>query len=368
MLEARDKVGGAVSSVERDGWVMDEFSACYPLAVASPVMSRLGLEDHGLEWCLSDVVVSHAGRPDDHTGATIHADVHETAGAFADDRREDGDAWLELVEQWHHVKEPFLDALLTRWPPVEAGSRLARAVGAADMRDWRGSSSCRRRGWPRCFAGQRGRMVLLGNAMHADIPPDAPGSGLFGWLMSMLAQDVGFPSPRGGAGMLAAALASRARAAGVEIRRASVSNRSTSCTAGPGSSGPWGARPSARGAPSSPIPAPRCSTRRALLSEHEVSPEAPTGAARLRLGPADGKDQLPDERHAAVDREGRAPCRGGARRRRRRRHRPLGGGPRHAYRAGEPVRAGRADDDGRPDPVPGGDRGACGSTRTCRAA
>ena len=47
MLEARDKVGGAVSSVER-GWVMDEFSACYPLAVASPVMSRLGLEDHGL--------------------------------------------------------------------------------------------------------------------------------------------------------------------------------------------------------------------------------------------------------------------------------------------------------------------------------
>ena len=47
MLEARDKVGGAVSSVERDGWVMDEFSAL-PLAVASPVMSRLGLEDHGL--------------------------------------------------------------------------------------------------------------------------------------------------------------------------------------------------------------------------------------------------------------------------------------------------------------------------------
>src|SRR5512133_4013075 len=54
LLEARDKVGGAVSSVERDGWVMDEFSACYPLAVASPVMSRLGLEDHGLEWCRSD--------------------------------------------------------------------------------------------------------------------------------------------------------------------------------------------------------------------------------------------------------------------------------------------------------------------------
>ena len=134
VLEARDKVGGAVSSVERDGWVMDEFSACYPLAVASPVMSRLGLEDHGLEWCLSDVVVTPRG-PTRTTpvGATIHANVHETAAALADDHRADGAAWLELVEQWHHVKEPFLDALLTRWPPVEAGSRLARRSGAADM-------------------------------------------------------------------------------------------------------------------------------------------------------------------------------------------------------------------------------------------
>src|SRR5204863_7320513 len=127
------KVGGAISSVERDGWVMDEFSACYPLAVASPVMSRLGLEDHGLEWCRSDVVVSHAGRPDDPAGATIFADVNHTAAALAEDRREDGAAWLEMVEQWYQLKAPFLDALLTRWPPVEAGSRLARSVGAADM-------------------------------------------------------------------------------------------------------------------------------------------------------------------------------------------------------------------------------------------
>jgi phytoene dehydrogenase-like protein len=219
LLEARDKVGGAVSSVERDGWMMDEFSACYPLAVASPVMSRLGLEDHGLEWCRTDVVVAHAGCPEDPVGASVYADVDATAVALADDRRPDGAAWLRLVEQWHHVKEPFLDALLTRWPPVEAGSRLARSVGAADMpRLARFFLLPATRMAEECFVGQRGRMVLLGNAMHADIPPEAPGSGLFGWLMSMLAQDVGFPSPRGGAGMLAAALASRARAAGVEIR------------------------------------------------------------------------------------------------------------------------------------------------------
>src|SRR6476661_8415261 len=218
LLEARDKVGGAVSSVDRDGWVMDEFSACYPLAVASPVISRLGLEDHGLEWCLSDVVVTHAGHPDDPVGATIHADAHDTAAALADDRRPDGAAWLELVEQWRLVREPFLDALLTRWPPVEAGSRLARSVGAADMPGLaRFFLLPATRMAEEVFAGQRGRMLLLGNAMHADIPPDAPGSGLFGWLMSMLAQDVGFPSPEGGSARLAEALADRARRSGATI-------------------------------------------------------------------------------------------------------------------------------------------------------
>jgi phytoene dehydrogenase-like protein len=67
------------------------------------------------------------------------------------------------------------------------------------------------------FAGQRGRALLGGNAMHADAPMDAPVSGMMGWLMAMLAQSVGFSTPVGGAGQLTAALARRARAAGAEL-------------------------------------------------------------------------------------------------------------------------------------------------------
>ena len=33
--------------------------------------------------------------------------------------------------------------------------------------------------------------------MHTDVSPDAAGSGMFGWLLCMLGQDVGFPVPRG---------------------------------------------------------------------------------------------------------------------------------------------------------------------------
>lgn len=219
LLEARDKVGGAVSSLRRDGWVMDEFSACYPLAVASPVMTRLGLEDHGLRWANSELVVTHPGGPDDPNGASLYGDPKRTAAGLDEEHSGDGQAWLDLVAHYDRIKGPFLDALLTRWPPVEAATRLARTVGAADLPDLaRFFLLPITRMGEELFGGQRGRLLLAGNAMHADIPPEAPGSGLFGWLMTMLAQDVGFPSPQGGAGMLAEALASRARAAGVEIR------------------------------------------------------------------------------------------------------------------------------------------------------
>src|SRR5215207_8081959 len=54
--------------------------------------------------------------------------------------------------------------------------------------------------------------------MHADVPPDAAGSGIFGWLLTMLGQDVGYPVPEGGAQRFADALASRARARGAIVR------------------------------------------------------------------------------------------------------------------------------------------------------
>ena len=48
------------------------------------------------------------------------------------------------------------------------------------------------------FDGDAARLLLLGNALHADVPIDAPGSGVMGFLMLMLAQDIGFPVPVGG--------------------------------------------------------------------------------------------------------------------------------------------------------------------------
>ena len=217
VLESNDVVGGAVASTQADGWTMDTFSACHPLGVASPVLRALDLAEHGLEWRHAPRPLTHVGTADDDQGAAIHPDPQQTAAGLGDPA--DARQWLRLVEHYQSVKEPLLDALLTQWPPTTSAWRLLRAVGVADVLDFTRFALLPLDQMGReLFAGTRARDLFAGNAMHADIPPQAPGSGLFGWLMSMLAQDVGFPSPRGGSGQLARALARRAEQAGATIR------------------------------------------------------------------------------------------------------------------------------------------------------
>ncbi len=219
VLEATDHVGGAVHSTESDGWVTDRCSSCYPLGVASPVIKALELERHGLRWANAPLPLTHVLDPDDDTGAAIAPDPAATAANLAAEHAPDGDAWLRLYEDYERIREPMLDALLTAWPPVVAAARLARALGSLGelTRFARFMSLPAHRMGQELFGGRRGRALLAGNAMHGDAPLTATVSGTMGWMLAMLAQDVGFPSAQGGSGRLAAALASRARAAGAEI-------------------------------------------------------------------------------------------------------------------------------------------------------
>lgn len=227
LVEAADDVGGAVRSVElTPGYVQDLYSAFYPLAAASPVIRGLELDRHGLVWENAPAVLAHLESPSAERAAVLHRDPFETAAGLEADHPGDGDAWLRLVAQWELVREPLLDALFSPFPPVRAGARLLGRLGR-EQALWmvRLFTLPVHRLGEELFGGQHGRLLLAGNAMHADVPSVAAGSGAFGWLLAMLGQDVGFPVPRGGAGALSAALASRARSAGVEIRTGARAER-----------------------------------------------------------------------------------------------------------------------------------------------
>lgn len=219
VLEAEDEVGGAVrSTTDQHGFVIDRFSAFYPLGAGSPVLQGLELDRHGLQWSSAPAVVSHPGGVDDDEGSVLLPDPADTAAALDRDHAGDGDSWWRLVEQWQRIRQPLLDALFTAWPPIRAATRLAGQVGATDLlRFVRFMALPAQRMGQELFGGDRGRLLLAGNALHADVPLVAPVSGTFGWLLLMLGQDLGFPVPVGGAGELAAALRARAESAGAQV-------------------------------------------------------------------------------------------------------------------------------------------------------
>lgn len=219
LAEAEATVGGAVRSgfVTADGFSTDLFSAFYPLAAASPVIRDLDLHAHGLRWVHAPDVLAHP-LPSGEC-AVLSRDLERTATNLDGFAAGDGQAWIDMAQQWRRLRTPLMNALFTPFPPIRSVLRLLRTVrssGAIDLA--RLAVLPVRRLAQEAFDGTGAALLLTGNAMHSDIPPDAAGSGVFGWLMSMLAQDVGFPVPEGGAGRLAEALAARFTAAGGAVR------------------------------------------------------------------------------------------------------------------------------------------------------
>ena len=219
LLEANDDVGGAVCSadVTVPGFSTDMFSAFYPLAAASRVIKDLDLTSHGLTWVQAEKVLAHS-LPDGRS-AVLERDPARTAAGLEQFGSGDGQAWLDMFAGWQRIRDPLLDAMFTPVPPVRAVLKLLRTTGSAGALDLaRLAVLPVRRLGSENFAGDGGPLLLTGNAMHADVPPDAAGSGIFGWLLAMLGQDVGFPVPQGGAQQLAFALRRRFESLGGRVR------------------------------------------------------------------------------------------------------------------------------------------------------
>jgi phytoene dehydrogenase-like protein len=219
VLEAQPDPGGAVRSAElRPGYITDLFSSFYPMTAASPAIAALRLEDHGLRWSHAPAVVGHLRHPDDDDPPVVYRDPARTATEFERRASADGQNWWRLVQLWDKIRKPFLDALLSPFPPVRPAVALLRKLGGAEaIRLAQFLLQPANVMVQHLFDGDAPRVLLLGNAMHADIPLDAPGSGVMGFLMTMLAQDVGWPVPVGGSGQLTAALVNRAESAGAQI-------------------------------------------------------------------------------------------------------------------------------------------------------
>ncbi|MFC8359028.1 phytoene desaturase family protein [Streptomyces griseorubiginosus] len=219
VLEEQPEPGGAVRHDRGvdPAFVNDLFSSFYPLAAASPVLASLRLHEHGLRWSHARSVLAHPLT--DGSCAVLDRDLDTTAASLDAFAPGDGDGWRRLHDVWQRLRPDLLDALFTPFPPVRAAGRLAwRLRAAGGLRMARTLVLPVRRMGEEEFRGQGGRLLLAGNALHADLAPESAGSGGFGWLMAMLGQTYGFPVPVGGSGALTEALTRRLETLGGRVR------------------------------------------------------------------------------------------------------------------------------------------------------
>ena len=218
VLEAEPEAGGAVRSAEltHPGFVHDLCSGFYPMAVASPVLRALRLEDHGLRWRRAPLVLAH---PTGERCAVLSPDVEETAASLGGFAAADADAWRALTREFDRAAEPVLDMLTSPLPPVRGAWSLLRALGPRATASFaRRAASSLHHLAASTFRGDGGALLLAGNALHSDVRLDRVPSGFLGWFLAGLAQRDGFPVPEGGAGRLTDALVARLEARGGMVR------------------------------------------------------------------------------------------------------------------------------------------------------
>lgn len=219
VLEAEEDPGGAVRSAEtlEPGFVVDRFSAFYPLGVASPVLADLQLERHGLEWVHAPAVLANP-TPDGPT-VVLSRDRATTARSLDAFAPGDGDRWLELQDHWEHMEDVLMDAFMRPFPPVRHGLRLLKRLGVDGFGELvRTGLLPVRRFAQEHFDGEGAALLIAGCGLHADMTPESAASGFFGWMLAGIGQSQGWPVPRGGSGALTEALVRRFEAAGGELR------------------------------------------------------------------------------------------------------------------------------------------------------
>ncbi|MEU6076563.1 NAD(P)/FAD-dependent oxidoreductase [Micromonospora sp. NPDC047074] len=210
VLEATAAPGGAVRSAEvtAPGYLSDLYSSFYPLGYASPVLRGLRLDRYGLRWRHSPDVLAHL-LPDGRA-AVLNRDPETTAASLEAFAPGDGERWLHAYDEWRRVAEPMLASITTPFPPVRGGLTLLRRLRVAGaLRLARRLVVPVRRLGGELFTGEGGPALLAGCALHTDLSPEDAGSGVYGWLLAMLGQQVGWPVPDGGAQKITDALVAR---------------------------------------------------------------------------------------------------------------------------------------------------------------
>jgi len=214
LVEANADVGGAARTLEctLPGFKHDFGAAFFPLVGVAPAIAERDLGAYGLRFLHAPVPAAHPFPG--NRAIALGRSGEETAASIDKVQLGDGAAWKALDDAFGDALVPFLRAQMERWP-VAAGTQLLRRLGGvAGALEFarmviQGASAVAER-----FESGEARAFLVAPAMHADLQPEVPGTGVYALLLNLLGERFGMPVAEGGTGAITAALASALRAAG----------------------------------------------------------------------------------------------------------------------------------------------------------
>ncbi len=212
--EAAAQPGGGVRTegATLPGFRHDIGSAVYPMAVASPFLRSLPLQQHGLRWIEPDIPLAHP-LPNGDALAVFHS-LEETVNGLG----QDGPAYRKLmtpiVESWQDLIHDVLGPIfhLPRHPFALAGFGLTGLQPALSVAT-------------RTFHTERARALFAGMAAHAVVPLSFAATSAVGLVLAATAHSDGWPIAEGGAQSITEALISILRSYGGQIHTNSPINQ-----------------------------------------------------------------------------------------------------------------------------------------------
>jgi phytoene dehydrogenase-like protein len=186
VLEAATTVGGGCRSAELTlpGFIHDVCSAIHPLAVASPFISSLPLEERGLEMIQPRVPLAHP--LDDGTAVVLDRSVDSTAR----DLGRDGAAYRRLMGPLVRHADALVGDLLG---PLRS-PRHPVALAGFGVRALRSASGLARSK----FEGPSAQALFAGISAHSMMSLGRPLTAAYGLMLAVLGHCAGWPLPRGG--------------------------------------------------------------------------------------------------------------------------------------------------------------------------
>jgi len=195
LLEGKETIGGGLRTAEitLPGYLHDICSAIHPMAVASPFMSQLPLQEHGLEFIYPDVAAAHPF--DDGTAAVLKTSIEETARLLGKDEQ----AYIKLIQPitkiWPEIAPDILGPFHFPKHPLSMAQFGLKALTSANYLS-------------REFHTAKAKGLLAGMAAHSIQPLTNAATSAIGLVLMTAGHLKGWPVPKGGSASIANALAS----------------------------------------------------------------------------------------------------------------------------------------------------------------